>query len=133
MTVPSRKLSVPVHSSEQENAQLRKEIDALYAAAEAREQQLLAATHAMDDILLEMESQRNALKRNNKQLLELNAYIRSINDAMNSILVVVGIGGTLRRQTVYLLRIWGGLKKNCCIFISICCSLKRCSLIFRKT
>ncbi|MGF1767436.1 response regulator [Enterovibrio makurazakiensis] len=76
-----------------ENEQLRQEIDALYAAAEAREQQLLAATHAMDEILLEMETQRNALKRKNKQLLELNAYIRSINDAMNSMLVVVGVDG----------------------------------------
>ncbi|MDD1780696.1 ATP-binding protein [Enterovibrio sp. ZSDZ35] len=95
MTTSSRKLSPALHSTEQENAQLRKEIDALYAAAEAREQQLLAATHAMDDILLEVESQRNALKKKNKQLLELNAYIRSINDAMNSILIVVGIDGQI--------------------------------------
>lgn len=93
MTVPSRKPRRGSDTTEQENAQLRKEIDALYAAAEAREQQLLAATHAMDDILLEVESQRNALKKKNKQLLELNAYIRSINDAMNSILVVVGVDG----------------------------------------
>ncbi|CZF78834.1 C4-dicarboxylate transport sensor protein DctB [Grimontia celer] len=98
MTMPSRKLTARNEkqnslSTNAENEQLRKEIDALYAAAEAREQQLLAATHAMDDILLEVESQRNALKKKNKQLLELNAYIRSINDAMNSVLIVVGIDG----------------------------------------
>lgn len=92
MTTPKLKKS-DIEILLEENQRLRQEIDALYAAADAREQQLLAATHAMDDILLEMESQRNTLKRKNKQLLELNAYIRSINDAMNSILVVVDISG----------------------------------------
>lgn len=92
MTTPKLKRS-EIEILLEENQRLRQEIDALYAAADAREQQLLAATHAMDDILLEMESQRNTLKRKNKQLLELNAYIRSINDAMNSILVVVDISG----------------------------------------
>ncbi|WP_052737472.1 PAS domain-containing sensor histidine kinase [Grimontia sp. AD028] len=98
MTTPSRNLNSRKErqnslSTNAENEQLRKEIDALHAAAEAREQQLLAATHAMDDILLEVESQRNTLKKKNKQLLELNAYIRSINDAMNSVLIVVSIDG----------------------------------------
>ncbi|KXF80606.1 PAS domain-containing sensor histidine kinase [Enterovibrio coralii] len=93
MTESSRKLRRGFLSLEEENEKLREEIDALHAASEAREQQLLAVTHAMDDILLEVENQRNTLKKKNKQLLELNAYIRSINDAMNSILIVVGIDG----------------------------------------
>ncbi len=81
------------HFTDQEMLRLREEIDALHAAGEAKEQQLLAVTHAMDEMLLEIESQRNALKLKNKQLLELNAYIRSINDTMDSILVVADLNG----------------------------------------
>ncbi|MDP2574246.1 ATP-binding protein [Vibrio penaeicida] len=79
--------------AEQELKQLKQEIDALYAAGTAKEQQLLAVTKAMDEILLEMEYQQNALKKKNKQLLELNAYIRSINDTMDSLLIVADRNG----------------------------------------
>lgn len=80
---------------EQDVKQLKQEIDALYAAGTAKEQQLLAVTKAMDEMLLEIESQRNALKKKNKQLLELNAYIRSINDTMDSLLIVADRNGVV--------------------------------------
>ncbi len=80
---------------EQDVRQLKQEIDALYAAGTAKEQQLLAVTKAMDEMLLEIESQRNALKKKNKQLLELNAYIRSINDTMDSLLIVADRNGVI--------------------------------------
>ncbi|PKF77586.1 hypothetical protein CW749_21105 [Vibrio sp. vnigr-6D03] len=79
--------------AEQGLKQLKQEIDALYAAGTAQEQQLLAVTKAMDEMLLEMEYQQNALKKKNKQLLELNAYIRSINDTMDSLLIVADRNG----------------------------------------
>lgn len=93
MKKPDSRKQPDSNPAEQETRLLREEIDALHAAGEAKEQQLLAVTHAMDEMLLEIESQRNALKIKNKQLLELNAYIRSINDTMDSILVVADLNG----------------------------------------
>lgn len=79
------------------NALLSRELEALRAAGSAQEQQLLAVSKAMDEMLLEIESQRNSLKQKNKQLRELNAYIRRINDTMDSLLIVTDLHGHIKQ------------------------------------
>lgn len=77
----------------QENHNLLIEVEALRAASFAQEQQLLTVTSIMDEVMLEIETQRNALKEKNKKLRELNAYIHRINDTMDSLLVVANLTG----------------------------------------
>lgn len=77
----------------QENHNLLIEVEALRAASFAQEQQLLTVTSIMDEVMLEIETKRNALKEKNKKLRELNAYIHRINDTMDSLLVVADLTG----------------------------------------
>lgn len=81
----------------QENHNLLIEVEALRAASFSQEQQLLTVTSIMDEVMLEIETQRNALKEKNKKLRELNAYIHRINDTMDSLLVVADLTGEVVR------------------------------------
>jgi two-component system sensor histidine kinase HupT/HoxJ len=81
----------------QENHNLLIEVEALRVASFSQEQQLLTVTSIMDEVMLEIETQRNALKEKNKKLRELNAYIHRINDTMDSLLVVADLTGEVVR------------------------------------
>jgi len=80
--------------------QLKEELAALRHAHSTQEQQMLHITRSMDNMLCEVETQRNSLTKINASQKSLNAFIERVTNSMDDLLIVVTMKGLIQKVNI---------------------------------
>ncbi len=96
----------------QEIEQLYQEIENLRMVNQIQEQQILQVSENMGTMILELEEQRNALKKSETQEKILNKFIENVLNNMNSLLVILAPNGTIQQVNQKLIDELGFAEKD---------------------
>lgn len=83
------------------------ELATMQAAASLREKQVIDSFRQMDEMLKEVEQQRNKLRSNNELLASVSEFINRVMDTMAEVLILLGPDGKIKQVNQKLIDLLG--------------------------